>query len=154
VRANAFQGIADTITAQIEQNLGLDTLGSSGSYTTSMTQHMLMHLNYRPYKFLGIGFIYRGPLNKMQWLMDAPTLVPYVDLQWSPYVSSRIHFSGSSYRSSLGGLIALRLWGVQLSAGIESVGMFFNQSSTRVFQFQGGLSLCFGERIGRRRRIS
>ena len=151
---NAFQGIADTITAQIEQNLGLDTLGSSGSYTTSMTQHMLMHLNYRPYKFLGIGFIYRGPLNKMQWLMDAPTLAPYVDLQWSPYVSSRIHFSGSSYRSSLGGLIALRLWGVQLSAGIESVGMFFNQSSTRVFQFQGGLSLCFGERIGRRRRIS
>jgi len=103
---------------------------------------------------LGVGFIYRGPLNKVQWLKDTPTLVPYVDLQWSPYVSSRIHFSGSSYRSSLGGLIALRLWGVQLSAGIESVGMFFNQSSTRVFQFQGGLSLCFGKRSERRKPIS
>jgi len=151
---NAFQGIADTITAQIEQKLGLDTLGSSTSYTTSMTQQMLVHLNYRPYKFLGVGLIYRGPLNKVQLLNDAPTLTPYVDLQWSPYVSSRIHFSSSSYRSSLGGLIALRLWGVQLSAGIESVGMLFNQSSTRFFQFQGGLSLCFGKRIGRRRPIS
>jgi len=103
---------------------------------------------------LGVGLIYRGPLNKVQLLNDAPTLTPYVDLQWSPYVSSRIHFSSSSYRSSLGGLIALRLWGVQLSAGIESVGMLFNQSSTRFFQFQGGLSLCFGKRIGRRRPIS
>ena len=141
---NAFQGIADTITTQIKQNLGLDTLGSSTSYTTSMTQQMLVHLNYRPYKFLGIGLIYRRPLNEVQLFSDASFIAPYVDLHWSSYLSSRIHYSSSANRSSIGGLLALRLWGLQVSAGVENIDMFYKQSSTRFLQFQGGLSVCFG----------
>ena len=143
---NAFQGIADTITNQIEQNLGLDTLGSSTSYTTSMTQQMLVHLNFRPYKFLGIGLIYRRPLNEVQLFSDASFIAPYVDLQVGKYLSTRIHYSSSENRNSLGGLVALRLLGLQVSAGVESIDMFSKQSSTRYFQFQGGLSFCLGNR--------
>ncbi len=143
---NAFQGIADTITNQIEQNLGLDTLGSSTSYTTSMTQQMLVHLNFRPYKFLGIGLIYRRPLNDVQLFSDASFIAPYVDLQVGKYLSTRIHYSSSENRNSLGGLVALRLLGLQVSGGVESIQMFSQQSSTRYFQFQGGLSFCLGNR--------
>lgn len=143
---NAFQGIADTITNQIEQNLGLDTLGSSTSYTTSMTQQMLVHLNFRPYKFLGIGLIYRRPLNEVQLFSDASFIAPYVDLQVGKYLSTRIHYSSSENRNSLGGLVALRLLGLQVSGGVESIQMFSQQSSTRYFQFQGGLSFCLGNR--------
>jgi len=143
---NAFQGIADTITAQIEQKLGLDTSGSSTSYTTSMTQQMLVHLNYRPYKWLGVGFIYRQPLSEVRLLSDVALFAHYVDLKWGPWLSTRIHYSGSENRSSLGGLVALGLWGLQISAGVESIGMFFEQSSARFLQFQGGLSYCFGSR--------
>jgi hypothetical protein len=143
---NAFQGIADTITAQIEENLGLDTLGSSTSYTTSMTEQMLVHLNFRPYKFLGIGLIYRRPLNEVQLFSDASFIAPYVDLQLGKLLSTRVHYSSSENRKSIGGLVALRLLGLQVSAGVESIDMFSKQSSTRYFQFQGGLSLCFGHR--------
>ena len=143
---NAFQGIADTITAQIEENLGLDTLGSSTSYTTSMTEQMLVHLNFRPYKFLGIGLIYRRPLNDVQLFSDAAMIAPYVDLRLGKLLSTRVHYSSSENRKSIGGLVALRLVGLQVSAGVESIDMFSEQSSTRFFQFQGGLSLCFGYR--------
>jgi|GEM_PF-2095275 len=143
---NAFQGIADTITAQIEQNLGLDTVGSTTSYTTSMTEQMLLHLNFRPYKFLGIGLIYRRPLNEVQLFSDAAMFAPYLDLQLGKLISTRVHYSSSENRNSIGGLVALRLLGLQVSAGVESIDMFSEQSSTRFFQFQGGLSLCFGYR--------
>jgi hypothetical protein len=143
---NAFQGIADTITSQIEQNLGLDTVGSTTSYTTSMTEQMLVHLNFRPYKFLGVGLIYRRPLNEVKLFSDAAMFAPYVDLQLGKLLSTRIHYSSSENRQSLGGLVALRLVGLQVSAGVESIDMFSEQSSTRFFQFQGGLSLCFGYR--------
>ena len=143
---NAFQGIADTIAAQIEENLGLDTLGSTTSYTTSMTEQMLVHLNFRPYKFLGIGLIYRRPLNEVQLFSDAAMIAPYVDLRLGKLLSTRVHYSSSENRKSIGGLVALRLLGLQVSAGVESIDMFSEQSSTRYFQFQGGLSLCFGYR--------
>ena len=143
---NAFQGIADTITAQIEQNLGLDTVGSTTSYTTSMTEQMLLHLNFRPYKFLGIGLIYRRPLNEVQLFSDAAMFAPYLDLQLGKLISTRVHYSSSENRNSIGGLVALRLLGLQVSAGVESIDMFSEQSSTRFFQVQGGLSMCFGYR--------
>jgi len=143
---NAFQGIADTIAAQIEENLGLDTLGSTTSYTTSMTEQMLVHLNFRPYKFLGIGLIYRRPLNEVQLFSDASFIAPYVDLRLGKLLSTRVHYSSSENRKSIGGLVALRLLGLQVSAGVESIDMFSKQSSTRYFQFQGGLSLCLGYR--------
>ena len=143
---NAFQGIADTITSQIEEKLGLDTVGSTTSYTTSMTEQMLVHLNFRPYKFLGIGLIYRRPLNEVKLFSDAAMFAPYVDLRLGKLLSTRVHYSSSENRQSLGGLVALRLVGLQVSAGVESIDMFSEQSSTRFFQFQGGLSLCFGYR--------
>jgi hypothetical protein len=143
---NAFQGIADTITSQIEQNLGLDTLSSTTSYKTSMTEQMLVHLNYRPYKFLGVGLICRLPLSEVHTFNDAAIFAPYVDLHANKILSTRIHYSGSKYRNSLGSLVALRLGGVQLSAGVEGINLFYNQSSTRYFQFQGGLSICFDYR--------
>jgi hypothetical protein len=111
-----------------------------------MTEQMLVHLNFRPYKFLGIGLIYRRPLNDVQLFSDAAMIAPYVDLRLGKLLSTRVHYSSSENRKSIGGLVALRLLGLQVSAGVESIDMFSEQSSTRFFQFQGGLSLCFGYR--------
>jgi hypothetical protein len=145
-QGNAFQGIADTITAQIKANLSPDTMGSGMPFTTSMTQQMLVQLKYRPYKFLGVGFIYRLPLNEAPLNRDAAIFMPYLDLQLNNLLSTRIHYRNSEYRKSLGGLVALRLWGLQLCAGVEGIDFLYKQSTTRFFQLQGGLTFCFGDR--------
>jgi len=142
---NIFSSIQDSL----ESQFSIDTIPSSVGYRTTLPAQLIFQFHYQPLNPLGVGLIYRQPLNNHNLLNFGPSAVAYVEGKWKHHVAGRIAYNFSKLQSGIAGLVSLRIpyLGLQTFFGVESIRPFYAQSLTKLFQFQAGLSFCFDRRF-------
>ncbi len=144
--SDLFSGLEDTL----GKVFTFDTLINPSGYRTRFPLQLIGHYKYQlSSKFSAGGILSITPGRSAQ-IMHKPSLTGYVQTDIRRLMSMRLQLHASTQRIAFGTMFSLRLLGLQFCMGVDNFRQFYSQSSTKLFQVNAGVSVCFGSRNSKR----
>jgi hypothetical protein len=140
-----FQGIEDSLANAFR----FDTLSNAPSYRTQLPLTLVAHYQYQIKSGLRAGGIATLLWADQTFVQNRPQISGYIQTDLARFTSLRVLMHASSQRIAFGSMFSLRLLGAQVCLGVDNFRQFYNQSATKLFQVNAGISLCLGSRSSR-----